>query len=95
MKRRSESRLRFDADDILTLLDALEFEFNYFTNSDHRDLNKAANAYSMAQRIAMHKPGRLGPGTDLSGMELHAVVPICQRNLQEWRAKFLSVDGHV
>jgi hypothetical protein len=88
-------RLAFDADDILTLLDALEFEFNYFTNSDHRDLNKAANAYSMAQRIAMHRPGRLGPGTDFSGLKLQTLVPICQRNLQEWRAKFLSVNGHA
>jgi hypothetical protein len=85
-------RLAFDAQDLLMLLDALDFEFNYYTNPDHLDLGKAANAYSMAHRIAMHKPGRLSSAGDLSETELRGrgqmLLPLCQRNLQEWRAKF-------
>ncbi len=92
-------RFAFNEYNLLILFRALEFEFSYYTNRKHRDLNKAAEAYTMAQRIVLHKPGRIGghwvtSSTDLAmgqvmGLGRYERKDLCMRkkDMREWRAR--------
>jgi len=87
-------RLAFNQSDLLTLLDALDLEFTYYSNPDHQDFDKAGIAYSMARRIVLHKAGRLGsfyfwPGTEIERTE-KKTPGLFKKHFQEWRARLLS-----
>jgi hypothetical protein len=88
-------RFAFNEHDLLVLFDALDFEFNYFMNPKHRDLNKAAEAYSMARRIVSHQPGRLSGYWVESGNSLETYERKCpgefKKNMQEWRTTLQSL----
>ena len=80
-----KKRFAFNEQDLLVLLDALTFEFNYYVSPDHRDLNKAAEAYSMARRIARHGPGRMSGYWQCFPREVEQKSDLFKKEMEDWR----------